>query len=177
MGICTLQSRLHEASSLEDRLRYTPTDCFETFPFPASYENDFQLEQTGQAYYDFRAELMVRTNKGLTKTYNDFHRPDERSPDIIKLRELHNAMDRAVLDAYGWHDLKLVCDFFPEFEEDEDSDASDSGRPRPKKYRYRWPDDVHDEVLARLLALNQQRAPCLGRGPKRRHRRGPERKR
>ncbi len=37
-----LQSRLHEtwarffASTLEDRLRYTPADCFRTFPFPAS---------------------------------------------------------------------------------------------------------------------------------------------
>jgi hypothetical protein len=39
-GFCPLQSRLHEiwvrffGSSLEDRLRYTPSDCFETFPFP-----------------------------------------------------------------------------------------------------------------------------------------------
>jgi hypothetical protein len=27
-----------------------------------------------------------------------------------------------------------------------------------KPYRYRWPDDVHDEVLARLLVLNGERA-------------------
>ena len=39
-AFCTLQSRPHEVwarffgSSLEDRLRYTPSDCFETFPFP-----------------------------------------------------------------------------------------------------------------------------------------------
>lgn len=37
---CLLQSKVHEvwtrffSSSLEDRLRYTPSDCFETFPFP-----------------------------------------------------------------------------------------------------------------------------------------------
>jgi hypothetical protein len=36
-----LHSRLHEGwslrlgTSLEDRPRYTPTTCFETFPFPA----------------------------------------------------------------------------------------------------------------------------------------------
>jgi hypothetical protein len=29
---------------------------------------------------------------------------------------------------------------------------------RRKPYRYRWPDDVRDEVLARLLALNEERA-------------------
>jgi ankyrin repeat protein len=26
-------------------------------------------------------------------------------PDIVKLRELHAAMDRAVLDAYGWTEV------------------------------------------------------------------------
>jgi hypothetical protein len=66
-------------------------------------------------------------------------------------------MDRAVLDAYGWCDIRPVCEFFPEFE-DEEEDESESRRPRTKKYRYRWPDEIHDEVLARLLALNQERA-------------------
>ena len=32
---------------------------------------------------------MVRNNEGLTKTYNRFHDPDERNPEILKLRELH----------------------------------------------------------------------------------------
>jgi hypothetical protein len=38
--------------------------------------------------------------------------------------------------------------------------VDDDGRPRQRKkpWRYRWPDDIRDEVLARLLALNQQRA-------------------
>jgi hypothetical protein len=100
---------------------------------------------------------MIGTNKGLTKTYNDFHRPDKRSLEIQKLRALHDQMDRAVLDAYGWHDLQPVCDFFPEFEDDEESDEAESGRERTKKFRYRWPDEIHDKVLARLLALNQRR--------------------
>ena len=134
-----------------------PTDCFETFPFPANYEINPAAEVAGKTYYEFRADVMVRNNEGLTKTYNRFHRPDEYSPDILKLRELHDAMDRAVLDAYGWHDLQPVCEFFPEFD-DEDDEESESARPRQKRYRYRWPDDVHDEVLARLLALNRERA-------------------
>jgi hypothetical protein len=32
------------------------------------------------------------------------------------------------------------------------------GRGRKKPWRYRWPDDFRDEVLARLLELNRQRA-------------------
>jgi len=163
LSFALLQSRPHEtwarfmASSMKDDLRYTPSDCFETFPFPIDYEHNPTLESVGEAYYEHRAALMVRNNEGLTKTYNRFHRPDEYSPDILKLRELHDAMDRAVLDAYGWHDLQPKCDFFPEFEDEEDDDG-ESGRPRQKKYRYRWPEDIHDEVLARLLALNRKRA-------------------
>jgi hypothetical protein len=158
---CVLQSRAHEiwawfmSSSLEDRLRYNPSDCFETFPFPDGNSNP--TLGAGRDYYGFRADLMVRNNEGLTKTYNRFHRPDEYSPDILKLRELHDAMDRAVLDAYGWHDLKPKCDFFPEFDDEED-DEGESSRPQHKRYRYRWPDESHDEVLARLLALNRERA-------------------
>ena len=76
---------------------------------------------------------MVRNNQGLTKTYNRFHDPDERSPDILKLRELHAAMDRAVLDAYGWADLKPTCEFLLDYEEDEDEDESGGGGRRRKK--------------------------------------------
>jgi hypothetical protein len=161
-GFCALQSRLHEiwvrffASSLEERLRYTPSDCFETFPFPDGYERDDCLDIAGQAYYEFRAALMVRNNEGLTKTYNRFHDPDEPSADIGKLRELHAAMDRAVLDAYGWTDLKPTCTFLLDYEEEDDEESG--GRRRKKPWRYRWPDDLRDEVLARLLELNKRRA-------------------
>jgi hypothetical protein len=87
-----------------------------------------------------------------------FHDPDERSPAILKPRELHAAMDRAVLDAYGWADLKPTCEFLLYYEEDEDEDETGTGRRRKKPWRYRWPDDFRDEVLARLLELNRQRA-------------------
>src|SRR5262249_34891595 len=49
-AFCSLQSRPHElwarffGSSLEDRLRYTPSDCFETFPFPDRYETAAALQ-------------------------------------------------------------------------------------------------------------------------------------
>jgi hypothetical protein len=140
---------------MKDDLRYTPSDCFETFPFPENFETNERLETVGKAYYEFRAQLMVANNEGLTKTYNRFHDPNERSPEIQKLRELHNAMDRAVLDAYGWIDLVHTCEFLLDYEEDEDDEGSTR---RKKPWRYRWPDNFHDEVLARALELNKQRA-------------------
>ena len=62
-------------------------------------------------------------------------------------------MDRAVLRAYGWDDIPTECEFLLDYEIDEE----EWGNKR-KPYRYRWPDDVHDEVLARLLVLNGERA-------------------
>jgi hypothetical protein len=153
-----LQGRTHElwtrffSSSLEDRLRYVASDCLETFPFPKNWELDTNLEEIGRSYYDYRAELMVRNDEGLTRTYNRFHDPEEASPGIHKLRELHAAMDRAVLDAYGWTDVPTDCDFIPDFTEEDDD-----GNEIPKNIRYRWPDEVRDDVLARLLALNAER--------------------
>lgn len=162
---CLLQSRSHElwarflGSSLEDRLRYTASDCFETFPLPESWTCSEALENTGRNYYDFRAALMVRNREGLTKTYNRFHDPDETSPGILRLRALHDAMDRSVLDSYGWADLRPTCEFLLDYEDEDDQD-DDSGRTRQRKkpWRYRWPDGFRDEVLARLLALNRERA-------------------
>ena len=156
---CALQSHPHEiwarffGSSMKDDLRYTPSDCFETFPFPDNWEIDAALKSAGNNYYEFRSALMIRNNEGLTKTYNRFHDPNERDPDILKLRELHAAMDSAVLDAYGWTDIPTHCEFLLDYEIDEEEWGD-----KKKPYRYRWPDDVRDEVLARLLEVNAERA-------------------
>ena len=158
-AFCTLQSRPHEiwarflGSSMKDDLRYTPSDCFETFPFPDAWNTHPDRERVGRNYYDYRADLMLRHDEGLTKTYNRFHDPDETDPEIARLREWHSAMDRAVLDAYGWTDIPTDSEFLLDYEIDEEDWGT-----RKKPYRYRWPDDVRDEVLARLLELNAERA-------------------
>ena len=168
-AFAAMQSRPHEvwarffASSMKDDLRYTPSDCFETFPFPPGFETSPALEAVGQAYYEFRAALMIRNNEGLTKTYNRFHDPHERNADILKLRTLHADMDRAVLAAYGPPFSELVippCDFILDYddEDDDDEEATPGARRKKKPYRYRWPDVFRDEVLALLLELNKQRA-------------------
>ncbi len=154
---CILQSRVHESwvrffgSSMKDDLRYTPTDCFETFPFPDKFDSTI-LQAGGREYYEFRAQLMIKNAEGLTKTYNRFHDQYETSGDILRLRELHDAIDRAALRAYGWTDLQASCEFIPIYRLENEGDAGEV------RTRYRWPDEIRDEVLARLLALNAQRA-------------------
>lgn len=168
-----LQSRAHEvwarffASTMGDGLRYTPSDCFETFPFPIAFDRTGSaliearratLASIGKAYHDHRAALMIRAGEGLTRTYNRFHDPEEHAPEIEQLRALHAAMDDAVLSAYGWSDLPPACEFLLDHEESPEEDDAGKRRKKKKPYRYRWPDEIRDEVLARLIASNQARA-------------------
>jgi hypothetical protein len=143
-----LQSGVHEAwvwrqaSSLESRNRYTPTDCFATFPFPlAEYAAPSpqspppaggfggvpphaggtagvlalpafaHAAQIGAAYHERRREVMQARRIGLTKTYNLLHDPACRDADIGDLRQMHAALDAAILACYGWDDLDPGHDF------------------------------------------------------------------
>lgn len=158
-GFAVLQSRPHELwarffmSTMKDDLAYTPTTCFEPFPFFRDWDRAARSEIAGRSYDSLRSALMVENGEGLTDTYNRFHDPNETDPRVLQLRELHDAMDRAVLDAYGWTDVRPTCEFLLEYEIDEEEWGH-----KKKPYRYRWPDDVRDEVLGRLLELNAERA-------------------
>ncbi|MEB3353170.1 MAG: DNA methyltransferase, partial [Cyanobacteriota bacterium] len=119
--LAVLHARPHEvwsifnSATLEERLRYNSSTCFETFPFPAYLLDQATsdpaeaylrqaLDSIGNRYNQVRTELMVNNNEGLTSTYNRFHDPAETSEGILELRHLHDAMDQAVLAAYGWSD-------------------------------------------------------------------------
>ena len=112
-----LHSRIHEVwaralgtqlRELESAFRYTPTTCFETFPFP--HPTDGQRAAIAQAAAELNrqrenwlnptdgngnpaldaAQLRRRT---LTNLYNNYP---------TWLTNAHNALDAAVSDAYGW---------------------------------------------------------------------------
>jgi hypothetical protein len=137
-------------------LKYTLSDCFETYPLPVGLESNEALARAGQAYFEFRKDVMRRNDAGLTTVYNWFDDPNCDMPDVDRLRYLHAEVDSSVLDAYGWSDIRPSCEFVSEFDDEEDDE--ENGRSRKKKYRYRWPDDIRDDVLSRLLDLNRKRA-------------------
>jgi len=73
-----------------------------------------------------------------------YHDPHERAPAILHLRELHAAMDRAVLEAYGWDNLASCarCEFLLDYEEEEEVDrdhllvaSKKSKKKKPWRYR------------------------------------------
>ncbi|MDP9389479.1 MAG: hypothetical protein M3Q48_16580 [Actinomycetota bacterium] len=131
------------ASTLETRIRYTPSDVFETFPQPEPQSGPRwdAIDVAGRDLNEFRADLMIRTNLGLTKTYNRVHDPDEQHPDILRLRELHVVLDHAVRDAYGWSDLELDHQHWE----------------TPQGMRFTVGPAAKDELLDRLLELNHER--------------------
>ena len=134
-----LHSRAHEVwslrmgTSLEDRPRYTPTTCFETFPFP--WPPGQEPEQ------DPRLLAISEAARTLNERRGAWLNPPDASPAQLKkltltnlynarpawLAHAHAALDRAIWAAYGWDDAD------PEATSDE-------------------------EILGRLLALNQERA-------------------
>lgn len=151
-----LQCSLHEvwvneySSSLKKDQRYTPSDCFETFPFPTSTAN---LEEIGDRYYNHRQNIMQTRQEGLTKTYNRFHNPDETAADIQQLRELHIEMDNAVAAAYGWQDLLPS----PSGRGAGGEGLSHGFHQTKQGLRFTISETARREVLDRLLELNHQR--------------------
>jgi hypothetical protein len=85
---------------------------------------------------------------GLTPLGNRLNDADDRSPEIIRLRELHAAMDKAVLDAYGWSDIVPAYEFSGDYENEDGSAGS---------VRLNFTEEVRDEILRRLLALHAER--------------------
>lgn len=168
-----VQSTLHEvwarkySGALETRLRYSPSDCFETFPFPQGLWQTANpaLATLGERYHEHRRTLMKSLWLGLTDIYNLFHTRDltpaavarvskKSLPEaeagyqgILDLRRLHRELDLAIRDAYGWSDLDLGHDFI-EVET----------LPENDRVRYTISPTARKEILKRLLAENHKRA-------------------
>ena len=118
--------------------RYVPSDVFLTLPRP---EPTTELYQLGAELDMMRRGLMMGRSWGLTTTYNHVHDPDEHDPSIMQLRDIHVAIDEAVMRAYGWEDLDLKIGH------------------HPTKIGIRWTvsTEVRFELLDRLLEENLRR--------------------
>ncbi len=156
-----LHSRIHElwslrmGTSLEDRPRYTPSTTFETFPFPGGLSPnipaaDYADDPRAQAIAEAAARLnelrdnwlnpadLVRRVPEVVPGYPDRLLPvDDKAAAILKKRTLTNLYnERPAWLANAHRDL----------------DAAVAAA-------YGWPADLtDDDILARLLALNQERA-------------------
>jgi hypothetical protein len=85
-------------STLEDRLRYTPSTVFATFPWPSPTEDQRQLiGDRSQELLRIRDRVCLEHGLGLTDLYNRMEEGGFRD-----LREAHGQLDAAVAAGYGW---------------------------------------------------------------------------
>jgi hypothetical protein len=142
-----LSSNIHywwtekRGSTLKRDLVYIQADVFETFPQPTSTDG---LRELGIRLDTFRLELMLARQTGLTATYNLVHDPKCTDNEIVELREIHRAIDVAVVRAYRWTDLL-------------DAGLDHGFHDTRQGTRYTIGPAVRQEILDRLLELNHAR--------------------
>jgi hypothetical protein len=147
-----LSSRIHvvwtlaQGGTLEDRPRYTKSQCFDPFPFPDANNIQRQTIRVIAEELDTHRKRVLAEHPHLTLTglYNVLEmlragtKPDDLDEHdraifddglVLIMKELHDKIDVAVAEAYG------------------------------------WPADLTgDEILARLVALNKERSQEEKRG-------------
>ena len=144
---------------------YVKSDCFEKYPFPdPSLSQKARISQLAEQINKHRKTQQAAHNKlPLTGVYNVLEKLRKQEPLTAKektiydqglvgvLLELHDDLDRAVFDAYGWNDLadKLVG-------------LPGATTPYPEKSEAQA--ETEEELLKRLVALNHQRAAEEGKG-------------
>ncbi|HET6571456.1 MAG TPA: DNA methyltransferase [Solirubrobacterales bacterium] len=103
-SIGVLMSSIHgawahsESSTLRVDLRYTPTSCFETFPWPQPDEGvREEIGAVAGQLIEQRQAVCVEQRIGLTDLYN---RVDEGA--WSEIAALHSRLDESVARAYGW---------------------------------------------------------------------------
>jgi len=110
-------------------------------PCPPPVPPSVHLQHAGQQLWERRQSSMVGRAIGITELLNLVHDEKAGDDDIIGLRSCQVELDRTVAIAYGWDDLELDGSFW-----DTRQGARFTVRP-----------DVRIELLARLVALNQER--------------------
>jgi hypothetical protein len=142
MGVLTSSAHtawtLRYTSTLRTDINYAPSDVFSTFPRPELVPD---LGTLGRQLDSTRRDLMLSRSWGLTSTYNRVHDPDVHESAIQDLRDIHVAIDKAVMGAYGWDDLDLKIGH------------------HPTKIGIRWTvsKEARFELLDRLLEENHRR--------------------
>lgn len=93
---------IDRGSTMKADLRYTTTDVFETLVRPSMSS---RLRAAGARLDEARRGLMRGRKIGLTATYNLMHDPECQDEEIVELRRIHEEIDKATVEAYGWRDL------------------------------------------------------------------------
>ena len=160
-----LSTRIHtlwalvKGGDLGPTPRYNKTVCFETFPFPIPTETQKTKIRTLAEQLDAHRKRQQTAHPELTltnmynvleklrleQTLNDKEKITHQQGLITLLKELHDDLDRAVFDAYGWNDLAEQL-------------VGKAGATTPLPDKPEAQAQAEEELLSRLVALNAERA-------------------
>ncbi|MFC4607116.1 Eco57I restriction-modification methylase domain-containing protein [Streptomyces maoxianensis] len=90
------------SATMKADLSYSPSDVTLPLVRPSLTEG---LREAGVRLSNFRRNVMSERGVGLTSVYNLVHDRACQDGDIIELRSIHENVDRAAIEAYGWRDL------------------------------------------------------------------------
>lgn len=145
---------IDRSSTLKGDLRYAPTDVFETLVRPPLTD---RLRVVGARLDGFRRNLMSTRNMGLTNVYNLVHNRDCQDDGIAELRRIHEEIDRATVEAYGWFDLLDDSGQTPHADPTHETFPLDHGfHETDQGTRYTIGLLARTEIIDRLRQLNHQ---------------------
>jgi hypothetical protein len=135
------------SGSLETRLRYAPSDAFETLPLPALLIDSASpgLHDHGRALGELRQSIQTTERMSMTQFYNRLHDPRAREASFIGAREALVALDRAVIGCYGFN-IDLEYDFHEV-----------AHLPENDRMRFTPSPNACQLILRRLVELNRER--------------------
>jgi hypothetical protein len=145
-----LQSSIHFAyawqhgGKMKTDLRYSPTMCFATFPFPRKEQLE-RLRPIGKTFNDIRQNILNSRGCGLTRLAKFLNDPNCNDADILEIRSLLDELNNMALEAYGWSDIDLRHGFHLV-----------GYLPEGKNIRYTICESSRLEILRRLAELNRQ---------------------
>jgi type II restriction/modification system DNA methylase subunit YeeA len=156
-----LQSKIHElwalrlGTSLEDRPRYTPTTTFETFPFPSGLTPNLAADHYSK---DPRATRIAAAAAGLNKLREAWLNPPElvrRVPEVVaEFPERLLPKNETAATKLKARTLTNLYNEMPAWLQHAHRELNEAVAAA---YGWEWPLS-DDEVLKRLLTLNQSRA-------------------
>ncbi|MEP9415808.1 SAM-dependent DNA methyltransferase [Gordonia sp. VNQ95] len=118
---------------------YVVTRCLRTFVFPTEGERSIEVSAS-RLSGAVLGEL--EKSPSVTHLYNRIDNPGDIAPGLQEIREAQIALDKAVIESYGWGDLDLCYGHYR------------------YRGRTRWmpADSVRGSIVERLLELNHVRA-------------------
>lgn len=157
---------LAAGGTLENRPRYNKSVCFEPFPFPlVGDELATRIRSLAEQLDAHRKKQQVQhADLTLTGMYNVLDKLKSGEALTAKdkliheqglvsiLKQLHDELDLAVLDGYGWSDLAPLLQIV-------NGNAPATDKPRDDIKR-----ELDEVLLERLVALNSERAAEEQRG-------------